>query len=75
MMTWMEVSHDPWVLRLEVKSQFPDTLYLVDWLRNQVMVPKPPGLDELAYRVKGQWPDRRFVVEQAHKTGRFIVEG
>lgn len=75
MTTWIEATHLPWKVRLEATSQFPDTVYLLQWLRETVQVPRPPVIGEVEGALKEKWPDRRYEISQDQKIGRLIVEG
>jgi hypothetical protein len=70
----MEASHRPWTLRLVAMGQFPDVIYLTQWLRETVSG-KPPTMEEMVALVQEKWPERRFRVAQDQKIGRLIVEG
>ena len=75
MTTWMEARYSPWTVRLEAVGQFPDVVYLTQWLREQAGGVERPTLTEMVDRIAEQWPERRFSVRQDQKVGTLIVEG
>jgi hypothetical protein len=70
----MEARYSPWTVRLEAIGQFPDVIYLTQWLREQAGGMERLTLTEMVGRLATQWPERRYRVEQDQKIGRLLVE-
>jgi hypothetical protein len=71
----MEARHSPWTVRLEQTSQFPDVIYLTQWVREQVSGARALTLEEMVARIAEKWPDRKYAVRQDQKIGTLEVEG